>query len=62
MTIGAHNPSGSLGAHSLLLLAALLALALTIYVAYRLAAPLVERLGDAGVNALVKLNVRAGLY
>jgi multiple antibiotic resistance protein len=34
----------------------LLALVLTIYLSYRFAAPLVEYLGEAGVNALVKLS------
>lgn len=60
MTIGAHHASGPFRPHMLLLLgaalSALLALALTIYIAYRFAGPLVERLGDAGVTALVKLS------
>jgi multiple antibiotic resistance protein len=60
LTIGAHHASSPFTVHTALLigfaLLGLLALVLTIYLAYRFAAPLVEYLGEAGVNALVKLS------
>lgn len=60
LTIGAHHASGPSAAHTVLLLASvllgLLALVLTVYLAYRFAGPLVAYLGDAGVNVLVKLS------
>lgn len=60
LTLGAHHTSGPSQMHAALLLGsvmlALLALALTVYMAYRFAGPLVGYLGDAGVNVLVKLS------
>jgi multiple antibiotic resistance protein len=60
LTIGAHHASQPLTAHGALVLGAallgLLVLALTIYVAYRFASPLVRCLGQTGVDALVRLS------
>jgi multiple antibiotic resistance protein len=60
LTIGAHHASGTDKAHFALVLFSdllgLLALAFTIYVAYRFASPLVRCLGGAGVNVLVRLS------
>ena len=59
LTIGAHT-SRPFTAHLALALGSallgLLALALTIYAAYRFASPLVRCLGDTGVNALGRLS------
>lgn len=60
LTLGAHHASRPCTLHTSLLLGsvilALLALVITVYIAYRFASPLVEYLGPAGVNALVKLS------
>jgi multiple antibiotic resistance protein len=60
LTIGAHRTSGPFTLHAVLVLGSaligLLALALTIYAAYRFASPLARGLGSAGVNALVRLS------
>lgn len=60
LTIGAHHPRGALTAHTALILGSallgLLALAATVYAAYRFASPLVRCLGSGGVNALVRLS------
>jgi multiple antibiotic resistance protein len=60
LTIGAHHASRPYSGHVALVLAAgflaLVALALTIYAAYRFASPLVQFLGGTGVNALVRLS------
>jgi multiple antibiotic resistance protein len=60
LTIGAHHASGADSAQFALVLCSallgLLALALTVYVTYRFASPLVRCLGSTGVNALVRLS------
>jgi multiple antibiotic resistance protein len=60
LTIGSHHPPDPFGAHAMLLAAAallgLLAISLAIYGSYRFAVPLVQYLGDAGVNVLVRLS------
>jgi len=60
LTIGAHHANGPLTLHAVLVLGSallgLLALALTIYAAYRFASPLARGLGNAGVNVLVRLS------
>jgi multiple antibiotic resistance protein len=60
LTIGAHHAGRPFTAHTTLVLGSaflgLLALALTIYAAYRFASPLVRWLGDTGVDALVRLS------
>jgi multiple antibiotic resistance protein len=60
LTIGAHHASGPFTPHIAFVLGSallgLLALALTIYVAYRFASPLVRCFGNAGINALVRLS------
>ena len=60
LTIGAHHSSGLFNADfALIIVSALLgliALALTIYAAYRFASPLVGYLGETGVNVLVRLS------
>jgi multiple antibiotic resistance protein len=60
LTIGSHHPSDPFGAHAMMLVTAaqlgLLAIALAIYGSYRFAVPLVRYLGEAGVNALVRLS------
>ena len=60
LTIGAHHASRPFTAHMALVLGSallgLIALALTIYAAYRFASPLVRSLGNTGVNVLVRLS------
>ena len=60
LTIGAHHSSGLFTADFALVIASallgLIALALTIYAAYRFASPLVGFLGETGVNVLVRLS------
>jgi multiple antibiotic resistance protein len=60
LTIGAHHASQPFTAQGALVLGGallgLLALAATIYVAYRFASPLVRCLGQTGVDALVRLS------
>jgi multiple antibiotic resistance protein len=60
LTLGAHHASRPFTADMALIvgseLVGLVALALTIYAAYRFASPLVRGLGDTGVNALVRLS------
>jgi multiple antibiotic resistance protein len=60
LTIGAHHASRPFTADIALVsgsaLLGLIAMALTIYVAYRFASSLVQWLGDRGVNALVRLS------
>lgn len=60
ITIGSHRPEEATTAHTLLLagaaIAGLLAIAATIYVSYRFAAPLARFLGQGGVNVLIRLS------
>jgi multiple antibiotic resistance protein len=60
LTIGAHHSSGLFTDDFALVIASallgLIALALTIYAAYRFASPLVGFLGETGVNVLVRLS------
>jgi multiple antibiotic resistance protein len=60
ITIGSHRPEGAATAHTLLLagagVAGLLAIAATIYVSYRFAAPLARFLGQGGINVLIRLS------
>jgi multiple antibiotic resistance protein len=60
ITIGSHRPAGEAMVHTLLLagaaVAGLLAVAATIYGAYRFAAPLARFLGQGGINVLVRLS------
>jgi multiple antibiotic resistance protein len=60
LTIGAHHAGRPFTTHLALIassaLLGLVALALTIYAAYRFAFPLVRVLGETGVNALVRLS------
>ena len=60
LTIGAHHSSGLFTADFALVITSallgLIALALTIYAAYRFASPLVSYLGESGVNVLVRLS------
>jgi multiple antibiotic resistance protein len=60
ITIGSHRPEGPASPHTLLVAAAgvagLFAVAATIYVSYRFAAPLARFLGQGGINVLVRLS------
>lgn len=60
LTIGSHRPVGASTTHTFMLVAAaiagLLAIAATIYVCYRFAAPLAKFLGKVGINVLVRLS------
>lgn len=60
LTIGSHRPSGEALEHTALLIGAaiagLIAIAVTIYVCYRFAAPLAKFLGKVGINVLVRLS------
>jgi multiple antibiotic resistance protein len=60
LTIGTRSTEGDSMMHLLLLAAAavagLLAIAVTIYLSYRFAAPLARILGKAGINVLVRLS------
>lgn len=60
LTIGAHHSSGLFTAGLAFVISSallgLIALALTIYAAYRFASPLVGHLGETGVNVLVRLS------
>lgn len=60
LTIGSHRPEGDPTTHTFILIAAaiagLVAVAATIYLCYRFAAPLVRFLGKVGVNVLVRLS------
>jgi multiple antibiotic resistance protein len=60
LTIGSHHPQDPFDAHGMLLMGAallgLLAIGLAIYGSYRFAVPLVRYLGEAGVNALIRLS------
>jgi multiple antibiotic resistance protein len=60
LTIGSHHPRGEMTTHATLIIASallgVLAIAITVYGAYRFATPLVRYLGQTGVNALVRLT------
>ena len=60
ITIGSHRPRGESLEHTVMLavaaVAGLLAVAATIYGAYRFAAPLARLLGQGGINVLVRLS------
>jgi multiple antibiotic resistance protein len=60
LTIGSHHPRGEITTHAMLIIASallgVLAIAITVYGAYRFAAPLVRYLGQTGVDALIRLT------
>jgi multiple antibiotic resistance protein len=60
LTIGTRRPEGEPLSQTMLVIAAavigLLAIAVTIYLSYRFAAPLARILGKAGINVLVRLS------
>lgn len=58
LTIGSHRAAGETPEYALIAaaIAGLLAVAATIYVCYRFAAPLAKFLGKTGVNVLVRLS------
>jgi multiple antibiotic resistance protein len=58
LTIGSHRPAGPAPEYALIAaaIAGLLAIAATIYICYRFAAPLAKFLGKVGINVLVRLS------
>jgi multiple antibiotic resistance protein len=60
LTIGSHRPEGDPTGHTFTLIAAaiagLIAVAATIYICYRFAAPMARFLGKVGVNVLVRMS------